>query len=156
MAGGTIFHHPFPGPMTHGLAVGTSDPVFFLPEMALAAEGVGMIHVYFFLLAAVQKIPVLLAVTGITIKGAGAAAMDDNFICMGDFGSIFDHDLLVVVAGTALEAFYLVLSGLGIKISALKGNQYFYRIYRNGDRRFHPVVIGIFCLLYFFVYPGAA
>ncbi len=70
MAIGTIFYHPFPGPVAHRFAVGASDPVFLLPEMALAAEGVDMVHVYFFLLAGVEKIPVLFAMTGITIKGA--------------------------------------------------------------------------------------
>ncbi len=82
--------------------------------------------------------------------------MEDLFICMGDFGSVFDHDLFVVVAGGALESLNLVLPGLGIKISALVGNQYFYRIYRNGDRRLHQVVIGGLGLLYLFVHPKAA
>jgi len=70
MAGGTVFHHPFPGPMAHTLTMCPADPVLFLPEMAFPAEGVGMVHINVLYLAGVEKITILLAVTGITVQGA--------------------------------------------------------------------------------------
>lgn len=51
------------GPVGDALAVGTAHPVFFLPEMALAAHLVTVIHIDFRTLLGHQKITLILFVT---------------------------------------------------------------------------------------------
>ena len=66
MAGRAVLHDPFAGPIGDTLAVGTADPVFFLPEMTLSAHLVAVIHVYFRSGFGHQKITLILFMTGIT------------------------------------------------------------------------------------------
>ena len=63
---GAVFNHPLAGPIGDALAVGTTHPIFFLPEMALAAHLVGVIHIHFHALFGYQKITLIFVVTGIT------------------------------------------------------------------------------------------
>jgi hypothetical protein len=44
---GAVFNHPPAGPVGDALAVGTTHPVFFLPEVTLAAHLVTVIHIDF-------------------------------------------------------------------------------------------------------------
>ena len=46
VTGSAVFNHPLAGPVGNAFSVGTTHPIFFLPEMALAAHLVGVIHVY--------------------------------------------------------------------------------------------------------------
>ena len=63
---GAVFNHPLAGPIGDAFAVGTTHPIFFLSEMALAAQLVRVIHVHFHALFGYQKITLIFVVTGIT------------------------------------------------------------------------------------------
>jgi hypothetical protein len=66
VTGGAVFNHPLAGPVGNALAMSTTHPIFFLSEMALAAQLVGVIHVHFHALFGHQKIALIFVVTGIT------------------------------------------------------------------------------------------
>ncbi len=66
VTGGAVLNHPLAGPIGDALAVGTTHPIFFLPEMALTAHLIAVIHVYFHALFGHQKITLIFVVTGIT------------------------------------------------------------------------------------------
>jgi hypothetical protein len=59
-----VFNHSLAGPVRDALAMGTTHPVFFLPEMALAAHLVTVIHIDFRALFGCQKITPIFFVTG--------------------------------------------------------------------------------------------
>ena len=66
VTGSAVFNHPLAGPVGNAFSVGTTHPIFFLPEMALTAHLVGVIHVYLHALFGHQKITLIFVVTGIT------------------------------------------------------------------------------------------
>ena len=47
VTGRTVFDDPLSGPVGDALAVCPAHPIFFLSEMALAAQLVAVIHVHF-------------------------------------------------------------------------------------------------------------
>jgi hypothetical protein len=57
---------PLAGPVGDAFTMGTSYPIVVLSEMALTAELVAVIHIYFLALFAHQKIALILLVTGET------------------------------------------------------------------------------------------
>ena len=66
MTTSAVFNHPLAGPVGDAFAVGTTHPVFFLPEVALAAHLVAVIHIDFRTLFGYQKITLIFFMTGIT------------------------------------------------------------------------------------------
>ena len=66
VAAGAVFDHPLAGPVRDALAMGTTHPVFFLSEVALATHLVAMIHIDFRTLFGYQKVALIFFVTGIT------------------------------------------------------------------------------------------
>ena len=47
VTGRTVLNDPFARPVGQALAVGAAGPVFFLSEMALAAQLIAVIHINF-------------------------------------------------------------------------------------------------------------
>ena len=47
MTAGAIFDHPLAGPVRDAFAVSATYPIFFLPEVALTAHLVAVIHIDF-------------------------------------------------------------------------------------------------------------
>ena len=119
MAPGAVFHHPLPGPVRDALTVRTAHPVFFLPEVTLAAHLVAVIHIDFGALFGYQKITLIFFVTGITGKRPRLAAVIEGDFSVGDFSGPRNLNRFVVVALTAFEALHLVLAGLGPELSSL-------------------------------------
>jgi hypothetical protein len=66
VTGGAVFNHPLTGPIGDALAVGTTHPIPFLPEMALSAHLVAVVHIDFHALFGYQKITLIFIVTGKT------------------------------------------------------------------------------------------
>jgi len=66
MAGGAVFDDPLARPIGDALAVSTSHPILFLPEMALTAHLIAVIHIYFRSLLGYQKITFIFIVACIT------------------------------------------------------------------------------------------
>ena len=66
MTGCTVFDDPLARPVGDALAVGATGPILFLPEMALAAHLVAVIHIYLRSLFGYQKITFISFVAGIT------------------------------------------------------------------------------------------
>ncbi len=115
--------------------MGTAHPVFFLPEMALAAHLVTVIHIYFRSGFGHQKITLLLVMTRIAGQRFIRTAMIQSDITMGYFGSIGDTDRCVVVALTAFKAFHLFLAGFRPETPLLIGSPRQNRIFRQSDDR---------------------
>jgi hypothetical protein len=113
MASGAVFNHSLAGPVRDAFAVGTTHPVFFLPEVALTAHLVAVIHIDFRALFGYQKITFIFFVTGITGQRPCLAAMIQDNFTMGNFSGPRDPDRFVIMALTATEALQLVLAGLG-------------------------------------------
>ena len=63
MTGDTALDDPLAGPVGNALAVGTARPVFFLSEMALAAQLVAVIHIHSDTRLGFQRIALLLVMT---------------------------------------------------------------------------------------------
>ena len=57
---------PLAGPVGDAFAMGTSHPIFVLSEMALTAELLAVIHIYFDTIFGHQKIALILFMTGKT------------------------------------------------------------------------------------------
>jgi len=66
VTGGAVFNHPLAGPEGDAFAVSAAHPILLLPEMALTAHLVAVIHVHFHALFGHQKITLIFVVTGIT------------------------------------------------------------------------------------------
>ena len=135
MAGGAVFDDPPAGPVGDALAVSTSHPILFLPEMALAAHLVTVIHVYFCTGLGYQKITLFLIVTGIAGQRFIRAAMIQTDIAVGHFSRFGDADRFIVMALAAFKAFHLVLAGFRPESPALKRRQHQNRILRQRDDR---------------------
>jgi hypothetical protein len=66
VTGRTGSDDPLASPVGDAFAMGTSHPIFVLSEMALTAELVAVIHIYFLVLFGQQKITLILFMTGET------------------------------------------------------------------------------------------
>ena len=64
VAGRAIFDYPPARPVGNAFAVCAANPVFFLPEMALSAQFIAVVHIHFDARFGYQKIPIVLFVTG--------------------------------------------------------------------------------------------
>ena len=110
--------------MGDALAVGTTHPVFFLPEVALTAHLVAVIHIDFCALFGYQKIVFIFFMAGITGQGSCLAAVIQNDFTVGDFSGPRDPDRLVIVALTAFKALHLVLARFGAELPPLVSFRY--------------------------------
>ena len=113
MTAGTVFNHPSAGPVRDALAVGTANPVFFLPEVALTAQLVAVIHIHFHAIFGFQKITLFFAVAAETGQGPRLAAVRKDNFTMGDLGSVCNPDRFVIMTFTAFKALNLIFAGLG-------------------------------------------
>ena len=116
---GAVFNHPLAGPVGDTLAVSATHPVSFLPEMALAAHLVAVIHIDFCTLFGYQKIPFIFFVAGIAGQGPRLGAVIQGYLTMGDFSGLRDPDRFVIVALTAFKTLHFVLAGLGPEAAPL-------------------------------------
>ena len=66
---GAVFNYPRAGPERNAFAMGTAHPIFFLPEVALAAHLVAVVHIDFRALFGDQKITLIFLVAGIAGQG---------------------------------------------------------------------------------------
>ena len=111
MAGSAVFDDPPAGPVGDAFAVSAARPVFFLPEVALAAHLVAVIHIDLRSLFGYQIIALIFFVASITGQGLILSAMDQNDIAMGHFCGPSNRDGFVIMTLTALEALHLVFTG---------------------------------------------
>jgi hypothetical protein len=109
---GAIFDHPLTGPVGDAFTVGATYPVFFMPEVALTAHLVAVIHIDFGALFGYQEITLIFVMAGITGQGACLAAMIQGNLTMGNFSGSGDPDRFIIVTLTAFKTLYLVLAGL--------------------------------------------
>ena len=119
MTAGAVFNHPLAGPVGDALAVGATHPVFFLPEVALAAHLVAVVHIDFRALFGYQKITLILFMTGIAGQGPCLAAVIQNDFTVGDFSSPRHLDRFIIVALAAFKTLHLVLAGFNPEASPL-------------------------------------
>jgi len=128
---GAVFNHPLAGPVRDALAVGTTDPVFFLPEVALSAELIGMIHIHFHALFGLQKIAFRFVVTAVTGQRPCLAAMIKGNLTMGDFSRLRDANRFVIMTLTAFKTLYLIFTGFGPETPPLVALRYLNKFYRQ-------------------------
>ena len=119
VAGGAVFNHPFACPPGDPFAVRTADPVFFLPEMTLAAQLVTVVHTHLGSFFGDQYIAIVLVVAGKTAKWLVLFPVGEVYGAVGSSNGICSSDLFVVVATAALKSLNLVFSGLGPKKTSL-------------------------------------
>ena len=119
MTTGAVFNYPLASPERDAFTVGTPHPVFFLPEVTLAAHLVDVIHIDFGALFGYQKIALIFFVTGITGKGPCLTAMIEGDFTMGDISGPRNLNRFVIVALTAFKALHLVLASLGPELPPL-------------------------------------
>ena len=108
----TVFNYPITGPVGNTLAVGTANPVFMLPEMALPAHLVTVIHIDLYFCFGHQEITFVLFVTGIARHLLYLAAVFQENFTMGHFSGLWNAYGLVFMALTAFKPLYLVFAGL--------------------------------------------
>jgi hypothetical protein len=94
--------------------MGAPYPIFFLPEMTLAAHIIHMVQIDFASLARDEKVTVILTMTGIAGKGSVFAPVIYLDISVRNISSIKDGYFLIVVAGTwsALSTFWVAILNL--------------------------------------------
>ncbi len=119
MTGRTGSDDPLASPVGDAFAMGTSHPIFVLSEMALSADLVAVIHIYFDALFGHQKIALILFMTGETGKRSILATMNQGDIAMGHFSGLGNCNFFVIVTLTALKALQLVRPGLDPERSPL-------------------------------------
>ena len=66
MTAGTVFNYPLASPVRDSLAVGAAHPVFFLPEVALTAQLIAVIHIHLHALFGLQKVTLFFVVAAKT------------------------------------------------------------------------------------------
>ena len=119
MAEGTVLHDPSAGPVGDPFAVGAPYPVFFLPEMALTAHLITVIHIDFCPLFSYQKVTLILCMAGKTVQRFVFRAMCQDDITMGHLRGPVNPDLLVVVTVAAFKTLDLVIACFRPEKSAL-------------------------------------
>ena len=141
MTGCTVFDDPSTRPVSQALAVGSAHPVFFLSEMALAAQLVAVIHVDPGSLFNHEEIALVFFMAGKTVKGFLLPTVHQGNVAMGHFCSLRNFDFLVVVTLAALEALNFILTGPGPETSALVPGLHQYGIRRQRLDRTDTLVV---------------
>jgi hypothetical protein len=119
MTTGAVFNHALSGPIGDAFTMGTPYPVFLLPEVALTAHLIAVIHIDLGALFGDQKISFFFVVTGITGQGPRlAAVIEDNF-AMGDFSGVCNPDRFIIMTLAAFETLHLVFAGIGPEAPSL-------------------------------------
>ena len=111
VAGGTVSHHPFTGPVCLAFAVSTAQPVTLWPEMALPAKLVAVIKINFPPLLINQGVAICGVMTINACQFAVPYAMVDGNISMGEESSASDLHRLVAMANAARVTAYGILAG---------------------------------------------
>jgi hypothetical protein len=110
--------------------VGTAHPVFFLPEMALGAQLVAMVHVHPDTGFGFQNIAFLFIVTGKAGQRFFATAMIQLDVTMGYCSCPGNTYRFIVMALAAFKALHFILAGFGPESPALISGSHQNRILR--------------------------
>ena len=119
VAGSTIFNDPLTGPVRDSLAVGATDPIFFLPEMALTAHLVAVVHINLGARLGDEVIARILFMTGVAGKRFVLSPVIEHDIPVGNFSSLYLIDPFIIVALAAFKSFNPGLAGFGPEASPL-------------------------------------
>jgi len=109
----------FTRPVRVSLAMGTANPVAFLPEVALAAQLVAVIHVHSRSLFNHEDITLIFFMTGKTVEGLSLPTVHQRNIAMGHFSGLRNFDRFIIVTLATLETLNFILAGPGPESPAL-------------------------------------